>query len=130
MSVTSSRISGVVEHGDHRGRELGVPTANIRPDPTHDAPAEGVYAAWCQLPDGAIKQAAVSIGQRPTVYDDDEVTIEVHLLEFEGDLYGSTIELRLVRRVRGQIRFAGLPELIEQLQRDIERCRAILADPP
>lgn len=121
---------GEVVHGDALGRELGFPTANL--DPHHELlPPTGVYAAWVHL--GERRQpAVVNIGFRPTVRSEQPPTprIEAHLLDFQGDLYGRTLELEFVRRLREEQRFAGLAELRAQIARDTEAARSALQSPP
>lgn len=116
------RIAGVVGHGHHRGVELGFPTANLEGVP-HLVPAQAVYSGIAQLEDGTLHLAAVNIGPQPT-FDQPESRIEAHLLDHTGSLRGQRLGLYLLRRLRGQRRFAGPEELIEQLRRDVEQTRA------
>jgi riboflavin kinase/FMN adenylyltransferase len=119
---TPFRLSGIVAHGDERGRELGFPTANIVPDEALAAPGHGVYACTS---DG--HAAAVSIGVRPTFTTGRGELIEAYLLDFEGDLYGRELRLDFLERLRGERRFDSAERLIEQMRLDVERTREIAA---
>jgi riboflavin kinase/FMN adenylyltransferase len=115
-------LSGVVVGGDRRGRELGFPTANLVPPAGLASPGHGVYAC---LANGA--PAAVNIGVRPTFGTGRAELIEAHLIDFDGDLYGSELRLEFLERLRGERRFASVEELIEEMHSDVERARAICA---
>ncbi|HTA35349.1 MAG TPA: riboflavin kinase, partial [Solirubrobacteraceae bacterium] len=108
-------------HGDERGRELGFPTANIVPDDELVCPGHGVYAC---LADG--RPAAVSIGVRPTFKTGRGELIEAHLLDFDGDLYGQTLCLEFVERLRGERRFESAEALVEQMHRDVADTRELV----
>lgn len=110
-------LSGVVVRGDGRGRELGIPTANLDFWPKLLLPANGVYASYAYL-DGQRLPAATNIGFRPTV-DGHSLNVEAHLVNFEGDLYGREIRLDIVSRLRDERKFADLPALVAQIQADI-----------
>ncbi len=111
-------LAGEVIHGHHRGRTIGFPTANL--DCPHQlVPADGVYAARCQI-DGQFFPAALSIGSMPT-FGPNRPQIEAHLIGFSGDLYGKTIELELIDWLRDQQKFHSIPALQAQLNRDIQR---------
>ena len=114
------QIKGVVAHGDARGRELGFPTANLVPEEALACPGHGVYAC---LADG--RPAAVSIGVRPTFQTGRAELIEAYILDFEGDLYDSTLELQFLERLRGERRFDSAEALIEQMREDVARTREI-----
>ena len=117
------QVSGVVEHGDARGRELGFPTANLVPDEQLAFPGHGIYA--CLTDDGA--PAAVSIGVRPTFQTGRAELIEAYILDFDGDLYGTTLTLRFLQRLRGERRFDTAEALVEQMHRDVALTREIVA---
>ena len=118
---------GVVEHGDRRGRTIGFPTANVPTRPEYQLPAEGVYAAHYERPDGTVHGAAVNIGRRPTFYEfADRPLIEAHLLNFRGDLYGETAKVRFIERLRGEKRFDSVEELTDQLHKDIDAAKVAL----
>jgi riboflavin kinase/FMN adenylyltransferase len=118
---TPFQLGGEVMHGDERGRELGFPTANLIPEDALACPGHGVYAC---LADG--RPAAVSIGVRPTFKTGRGELIEAYLLDFDGDLYGSTLRIEFLERLRGERRFASRQELVEQMHRDVERTREIV----
>jgi riboflavin kinase / FMN adenylyltransferase len=115
-------IEGEVVHGDKRGRELGMPTANIVPDPRLQVPGHGVYAAWAHG-----HPAAVNVGIRPTFETGRGLLIEAYLLDFDGDLYGQTLRIAFAERLRGERRFDSVDALIEQMRRDVEEAREIAA---
>jgi riboflavin kinase/FMN adenylyltransferase len=120
------RLSGVVEHGDARARQLGFPTANI-PLAANTEPADGVYAAWYELPGGGRCAAALNVGRRPTFYAGRGMRLaEAHLLDFEGDLYGQLANISIVARIRDEVRFDGVRELIAQLHADVADIRRLL----
>ena len=117
-------VHGVVEHGDHRGRTLGFPTANVAVPGDMLLPADGVYAGWYRRPDGARHAAAISVGRRPTFYDENGLLlVEAYLLDFDGDLYGEQAWVEVACWLRGQLRFTSVDELIEALRADVARTR-------
>jgi len=114
--------------GDGRGRTIGVPTANLRPEAeTKLIPANGVYVVAVRHP-GGDAAGMMNIGVRPTVSDAGARVIEVHLLDFTGDLYGAGVEVHLLRRLREERRFASLDELKAQLARDRAETLRVLAE--
>ena len=120
-------VRGVVGHGDARARELGFRTANVGVPAEICLPADGVYAGVHVLPDGSEHACAISLGRRPTFYEDEAaVVLESHLLDFDGDLYGQPARVRFVERLRGQERFESVDALIAQMVDDVERCRTLL----
>ncbi len=123
-------LRAVVEHGDARGRELGFATANLRVDGGVLCPPAGVYAGSVRTPDGRWWCGAVSIGRRPQFYDDGETLVEVHLVDFSGDLYGATIDVAFARRLRDQVRFDSVDDLIAQMGRDVAESREIFRISP
>lgn len=114
------QVCGRVTHGDARGRTLGFPTANLSGVETL-LPPDGVYAARCEI-DGHSFAAAVNIGGNPTFGVDDR-KVEVHLIDFNGDLYDQVIAVDLIAQIRGLLTFDGRESLIDQLQRDIAAAR-------
>ncbi len=121
------QVRGVVTEGDRRGRELGFPTANVALPAAIALPADGVYAGWYQRPDGARRPAALSLGRRPTFYDEADLSLlEAYLLDFEGDLYGEPARVEFVAHLRGQARFESVDDLIDQMDRDVAATREIL----
>jgi FAD synthase len=123
--VLQTILSGVVVRGDARGRELGFPTANVELSATSpELPEDGVYAGWLEDSDGRRRAAAVSVGSRPTYYGDHGFRlVEVHVIDFSGDLYDQPVRVGVGSRVRGQERFSGSEELIAQMARDVEAVR-------
>lgn len=118
------RLAGPVVHGFERGRTIGFPTANISVAADRAMPAIGVYATRARVAGRTLK-GATNIGRRPT-FDSGHVSIETHLLDFEGDVYGERLELEFVHRIRGEVKFAGPDELVAQIARDIEQVREVL----
>lgn len=115
-------IEGEVVPGDRRGRELGYPTANIVPDDRFASPGHGVYAAFANgMP------AAVSIGVRPTFDSGRGVLIETYLIDQDVDLYGETLRVAFVERLRGERRFDSAEALIDQMDRDVDNARRVCA---
>jgi len=118
-------VRGIVERGDQRGRELGFPTANVAVPERICLPADGVFAGSYLGEDGVEHLAAISLGRRPTFYEESGMLLlEAHLLDFEGDLYGQRAHVRFGRRLRGQERFESVDELIAQMAIDVEAARA------
>jgi riboflavin kinase/FMN adenylyltransferase len=113
-------FEGEVVHGDKRGRELGFPTANIVPDDKLAVPGHGVYAAWAHG-----KPAAVNVGVRPTFVTGRGLLIEAFLLDFDGDLYGETLRVAFLERLRGEKRFESVDDLVAQMERDVEQAREV-----
>ena len=118
-------LSGVVVLGDQRGRTLGFPTANIEVDPQILLPGDGIYATWAIF-DGKRHQAATSIGVRPT-FELSQRLVEVYVMDFSGDLYGKTVGVEFIKKVRDQEKFDGLDALIKQINQDVDDCRQVLA---
>ena len=115
-------LEGTVVEGDERGRKLGFPTANIVPSDDLVCPGHGVYAAFADgLP------AAVNVGVRPTFETGRGLLVEAYLIDFDGDLYGRTLRIAFISRLRGERRFAGAEELIAQMHRDVEMARELCA---
>jgi len=120
-------VRGVVAHGDKRGRELGFPTANVSVPGEILLPADGIYAGWFERADGTVLPAALSLGRRPTFYEEAHASLlEAHLLDFSGDLYDEHVRVRFVRRLRGEVRFESADALVEQIARDVAEVRATL----
>lgn len=120
-------VRGLVARGDERGRELGFPTANVSVPGAILLPADGIYAGWFQRADGSVHPSAISLGRRPTFYEEAHASLlEAHLLDFDGDLYGEHVRVRFVTRLRGEARFDGAEALVAQMRRDVEDTRAAL----
>jgi riboflavin kinase/FMN adenylyltransferase len=116
-------VEGTVVKGDQRGRELGFPTANFVPDDRLVIPGHGVYAAFA---DGV--PAAVNVGVRPTFESGRGVLIETYLIDRSEDLYGKTLRVAFVERLRGEKRYTDVDELIAQMHRDVEDARRACAE--
>ena len=115
-------LEGEVVTGDERGRELGFPTANVVPSDEYAYPGHGVYAAFANG-----HPAAVNVGVRPTFETGRGVLVESHLIDFDADLYGQTLRIAFIARLRGEKRFAGAEELIAQMHRDVADARELCA---
>lgn len=121
-------LAGRVVEGDRRGRELGMPTANLDVPEQQLLPAPGIYAATAtgerietELP------AAVSIGVRPTFESAGDLRVEAHLIGFEGDLYGRALTIAFLDRLRDEVRFDSAGELVEQMKKDVADAHAVAA---
>jgi riboflavin kinase/FMN adenylyltransferase len=120
-------LRGVVVEGDRRGRTIGFPTANLVIDAIHVLPADGVYACVVYL-DGAPLPAVTNVGLRPT-FNSTSRTVEAHLLDWEGDIYGHSLRIEFLHRLRGEQKFNGVAELVAQISRDAARARELLMTP-
>jgi riboflavin kinase / FMN adenylyltransferase len=121
-------VRGVVEHGDHRGRTIGFPTANVAVPGDIMLPADGVYAGWYERSDASLWPAAINLGKRPTFYDENGLRLlEAHLLDFDDDLYGERAKVRFGKWIRGEVKFPGIDALVEQLRKDVVTVRAALS---
>lgn len=120
------RLCGTVIEGDARGREIGFPTANLAP-PDVVVPARGVYAVHAHV-DGHTHDAVANIGTRPTVGDGSTVLIEVHVLDFAGDLYGTDLQVSFIERMRDEQHFASIDELRARIAADVDEARALFTD--
>jgi riboflavin kinase/FMN adenylyltransferase len=118
-------IEGVVVPGDARGRTIGFPTANITMPDRLVRPATGVYAVRCEI-EGVQFDGVSNVGTRPTFGGGDE-TIEVHLLDTDEDLYGNSMRVQFIDRLRNEQHFTSAEALVFQIKADIERARAVLA---
>ena len=116
-------VRGEVVVGDRRGRTIGFPTANVRPDPAVVVPARGVYACVVRVGDH-VHAACTNVGVAPT-FERGESRIEAHLLDFGGDLYGRVVEVLFLQKIRGERRFSGVEELRAQIGRDVEEARRL-----
>ncbi len=113
-------FEGAVVPGDKRGRELGMPTANLVPDDAYVTPGHGVYAGWANG-----HPTAINVGVRPMFETGRGLLVEAHLLDFDGNLYGQTLRIAFLERLRGEKRFDSVDELVAQMQRDVEDARRI-----
>ena len=116
-------IKGEVVQGAQLGADLGFPTCNINPQRLR-IPLHGVYACEVRLVDH-YRPAAVNIGYRPTVTESGEALLEAHILDFNEDLYGKTIEVIFRQKIREELKFSGLDELKSQISADVEQVREI-----
>jgi riboflavin kinase/FMN adenylyltransferase len=119
-------VSGSIHHGDGRGHTIGFPTANIKLPPRRLLPASGVYVCTVNL-DGRIIPAVSNIGIRPT-FDTGDIRpgLEVHLLDYAGDLYDRTLQVNFVERLRDEKKFSSIEDLIHQIEFDISKAREML----
>lgn len=127
------RVAGTVVHGDHRGRDLGYPTANLSQHHEGLVPCDGVYAGWLvrlDLPDNDPDRtlpAAISVGTNPT-FDGHQRRVEAYVLDrTDLDLYDERVSVEFVEHLRPTLKFDSIDALIEQMQQDVARCRAILS---
>jgi len=120
------QLSGMVVQGAHRGRSLGVPTANLSVWAEHAVPANGIYACRAQVGGAtALRNAVTNIGTRPT-FDNGVRTIEAHLLDFDADLYGQTMALDFIAYQRPELKYDSVEALVAQMHEDVRIAREIL----
>jgi riboflavin kinase / FMN adenylyltransferase len=119
-------VDGVVVHGAERGRAIGVPTANIVPE-VELAIAPGIYAVTLGVEGGPAMPAVASLGTNPTFVDDGGLVLEVHVLDWTGDLYDRRVRTTFIARLRDEQKFDSVEALVSQIQRDIAQARAALA---
>ena len=118
-------ITGRVVPGHQRGKGLGFPTANVA-SKTEVLPSDGIYATYCQLGDRRWP-SVTNIGHNPTFGDGDR-TVESFLLDYKGDLYGQTVQISFVKRIREEKKFSSVDLLVEQIQRDVLTAREIFRE--
>jgi riboflavin kinase/FMN adenylyltransferase len=118
-------VGGRVVHGHHRGRAIGFPTVNLRIGQIQ-LPPDGVYAVRVRAGQ-RLMQGVANVGFKPT-FGDSERSVEAHLFDFEGDLYGERVEVSFVEALRAERRFPDANALVEQIRRDIEAARRVLGD--
>lgn len=116
------RLSGRVSHGDKRGRTMGFPTANIHLH-RHKVPLSGVYAIQLFGIEGEPIQGVANVGIRPTIVGDEKALLEVHLFDFNGDIYGEHVQVHFLHKLRDEQKFDGLDQLIKQIQLDSQQAR-------
>lgn len=123
------RLSGVVERGFARGRELGYPTANLMVVGELIVPASGIYAGYVHIKNGlqGPYHGLIYIGTSPT-FEPRDRTVEAHILDFDADLYARTIEVEFVERLRGDEQFESVEALLEQIRRDEQQAREIFRE--
>ena len=125
------RLQGVVVPGRGLGHDIGVPTANISPPPSRLIPAGGVYACWAHTERWGVFPAATNVGTRPTFTSPASgqgLTVEAHLLDFDGDLYDQVLGLDFVARLRDERAYPTLNALVAQVREDIAQTRAVLVE--
>ena len=126
MLGRSYSISGIVAHGNERGRLLGYPTANLELVDAHVAiPLGGVYAVRAYV-DGSVYGGMANIGKNPTFGDVEKPRLETNIFGFSGDIYGKTLTIEFVQRIRGEVKFAGIDALKAQLAQDKLDCLKFL----
>ncbi|EHQ91358.1 bifunctional riboflavin kinase/FAD synthetase [Desulfosporosinus youngiae] len=118
-------LRGIVVHGEERGRQLGYPTANILTSEDYLIPKRGVYAVW-SLIDGTRVLGMMNIGMKPTFHEMYDTVVEVHFIDFDGDLYGREITVMIVERLRDERKFNGVNELLAQLEKDCSNAKGVL----
>ena len=121
----SYKVSGTVVHGFQNGRKLGYPTANLKLDTSKLVPHLGSYATWVEWR-GQRFAGMTNIGRRPTLNNGTQISLETHLLDFKDDLYGESLTLEFVARLRDEKRFEGLEHLKAQLEQDAAKTREVL----
>lgn len=120
-------VQGIVVHGDGRGKRIGIPTANLDTGDEKLIPAAGVYTCITQIQEKYLP-AAVNVGTRPTFESSDMLShVEAYILDFSGDLYGQEIKLEFIERLRGEIKYQSVEELLNQIYADIAQTRLITA---
>lgn len=117
-------LRGAVVEGDKRGRTIGFPTANVQIRPNHVLPADGVYACRVYL-NGVSLPAVTNVGLRPT-FDGLRRTVEAHILDWSGDLYGTSLLVEFLHRLRGEQKFSGIDALVAQIRSDADTARTLL----
>jgi riboflavin kinase / FMN adenylyltransferase len=116
--------TGEVVHGAKRGRQIGIPTANLKVAPNRCLPKNGVYLTVSSTQDGRTFPSITNVGVKPTIdSQNQELSLETHLLDFEGDLYGNHLTVEFRDRVRDEMRFASVDALVEQIHKDIAVAR-------
>jgi riboflavin kinase/FMN adenylyltransferase len=119
-------LHGVVVEGDKRGRTIGFPTANLAVDQHHLLPSNGVYVCSVEL-NGERYGAVTNIGVRPT-FDGVARRVEVYILDFNDEIYGETVQLSFLQRLRGEQKFDGIAALVGQITQDVTAARAFLSN--
>ena len=118
-------LSGIVQEGHKRGKDLGFPTANISVPARRAVPADGIYVTRAHLGDRVL-ESVTNIGDNPTFHDQERM-IETFILDFDEDLYGQTIGVEFLERLRGEVEFTTVDALVEQMHLDVQQTRAYFA---
>ncbi|MDD3271483.1 MAG: bifunctional riboflavin kinase/FAD synthetase [Syntrophomonadaceae bacterium] len=119
-------LEGQIIEGEHRGRTIGFPTANLAVNSEQNVPGKGVYAARAQIKEH-IFQAVVNIGSKPTFHEEYPISIEAHLIDFHDDIYGEKLRLYFIDKIRDERRFNNVEELVGQISRDRDRAKQIVS---
>lgn len=131
MLGRAHEMRGPVADGDKRGRTIGFPTANVAIRPEILMPADGIYSGWLVRESGETLPSAIYVGTRPTFYENEPASLlEVHCLDWAGDLYGETVAVRFEHRLRGDRRFETIEGLTAQLAIDCQRAKELTACGP
>lgn len=117
-------MSGVVQHARHKGTGMGFPTVNIAPDSQRLALKDGIYATFCNI-DGKIYESMTNVGKKPT-FNDDSVSVETYIFDFDGDVYGKNVIVYFIERTRDVTKFNSVDDLKTQLEKDERQIRGIL----
>ncbi len=120
-------LQGIIIEEEHRGTAIGFPTANLLVEKGIQKPAQGVYAAFASLKE-VIHKAVVNIGTKPTFHEEYPVSVEAHIIDFNQNIYGQTLRLYLVDKIRNQRKFSGIDELVQQIARDKAQAYQILLE--
>ena len=120
-------LAGKVTEGKQIGRQMGFPTANLLLPKEKLLPACGVYAVWVTMPDGTRQGGMLCIGHRPTIESNGAISVEVHILDFSGDLYGKSISIHFIGKLREERHFASIEELQQQLTLDATSAKEIIS---
>jgi FAD synthase len=120
-------ITGLVVPGEQRGRLIGFPTANVQAPVVSTLPGDGIYAGFVRSMEGPAlcRAAAISVGNNPT-FDGLSRTVEAHILDFQGDLYGRQLQVQAFYRLRGMCRFPDLQALVDAIAADVAATRALM----
>lgn len=128
MLTRNYQLSGTVTQGEHIGTGLGFPTANLQPDDAEKMiPLPGVYIVWASIDGGERMQAMMNIGTRPT-FNGHQTTLEVNILDFDGDLYGKRLTVGFIVRLRDEEHFESAESLVAQLEKDKEITRNVFKE--
>lgn len=119
-------LGGLVVNGNHLGRTIGFPTANLKPTDGMVIPGNGVFAAIATLPDGSRRTAVVNIGKRPTVRRGDSLAIEAHIIGWNGDIYGMPLRLTFASRLRDEQKFNSIEDLKQQIDKDVAKTQNLM----
>ncbi|CAM3359157.1 bifunctional riboflavin kinase/FAD synthetase [Marinicrinis lubricantis] len=118
-------IAGKVIHGHARGRTIGFPTANLELNHAYVLPQSGVYAVLVTADEDRRMAGVMNIGVKPTFHSGHDLSIEVHIMDFQGDLYGKTLQVEILEHIRAEQKFPSIEALVEQIKRDSENAKKI-----